>query len=512
MQSTSCLINSAIIFARLGDYSTASHVLDEAMPVDDLLALTLFITAHVEFQLGEIQKSQDCFSVALVSLKGLSQDYHRYGLDYTLSAAQIREDLLVAENATTEASGTLTALPADCIFEAPARAGDYATPALSSKRGSSFDSARLPDLSEGGSTPPHSPLSPIERSMEYGQEALTWHIKEDGEEVLELIVEDELAPLSYKKSNPIQVLGGLKRRLSTQKRPSSPTKPVGLPPKRTKKPLQPREPRVQGDSVQELAGFIADLPRQSQLDPRNAEAEHGNVNELAAFFHAGPKPQPLSLPARPSRQKSTRGSAASSLYSLDQRADSVRSAELATWGDNVSVRSGSPSPSPYRYRSGVGSYLSQGSAPGSRAPSRSPLSREVEPTSYFPDLTSQPHERPTESLHPSINDTISDASWPLTPEVAESLSNLSLNSREGSIRSLPDGTPSILSKQTTSSPSVPARKSSLLRAAVTLNRPGSSSRMSFSTSAKKTAPSVMSNGQKKSVGGTFRFLNGMGHG
>ncbi|KAM3415687.1 hypothetical protein BST61_g9205 [Cercospora zeina] len=312
LQSTSCLINSAIIFAKLGDYSTASHALEDAMPMDELLALTLFVTGHIEYQLDELQKSHDCFTVALAAMKHPFQDYRRFGLDWTLTASQIQEDLWTCNHAMAGNPGALTSLPAECIFRAPARTiGHPLTPA--SKRSSLADSAHMPALSEGSSTPPHTPLSPIERAMEYGPDGLTWHTLEDGSLIESSLrrtdstskpAEDDAPPLPYKQPSTVQVVDGLTRRLSTQRRPSSPSKPSGIPPKRIAKALSPREARVQGDSVQELAGYIADLPRQNQMDPRSAEAEYDDVADLANFLRAGPMLRPLSIPSKPAGQRS----------------------------------------------------------------------------------------------------------------------------------------------------------------------------------------------------------------
>ena len=456
-----------MIFARLGDYSTASHVLEDAMPVDDLLALTLFITAHIEVQLGELQKAEDCFTVALSALDAPGQDYHRFGLNFALQVAQIEEDLRVCQEGNAEDVGTLSALPVECIFSAPARDSNCDTPAQSSKRGSSFDSARLPALSEGGSSPPRSPISPVTRSIEYGQDALTWHVTDDGEDVLHRQksetkhemsseMQDTVSPIPYKKLSTIKVLGGLTRKLSTQKRSASPAKPLGIPPKRTRKFLLPREARVQDDSVQELAGFIADLPRPDQMDARGGEPERSDVNGLADFFRAGPEPQHVALAPTPAKEMNRPGSACSSLYSFDQRADSVRSADLL---DNMSVRSGARSP--YRYRSGVGSYLAQSS----------PLARE-EGTSYFPNVTSQPQDLGMQNIHPALRNTNAESSWPLTTDVAESLKAMSLHSGASSIKG---------------SPEIPSRKSSLLRPAFSLKHPASSRQSLIS---KKPTPSV----------------------
>ncbi|KAF2212468.1 hypothetical protein CERZMDRAFT_90766 [Cercospora zeae-maydis SCOH1-5] len=338
--------------------------------------------------------------------------------------------------------------------------------------------------------------------MEYGLDGLTWHTQEDGSMIesslrrtasIKKPAEDHAPPLPYKQPSTVQVVGGLTRRLSTQRRPSSPSKPSGIPPKRNKRALSPREARVRGDSVQELAGYITDLPRQNQMEPRSAEAAHEDAADLARFLRAGPKLRPLSIPPKPVSQQEASGSTSSSLYS---RPASIQSADMRPW-DNTSTRSSSPSP--YRYRSGCGSYLAHErfppSASRSRASSRSPLSREVDSTPA--------HDKPSKNLHPPINDSGNESHWPLAPGIAESLSSMSL-SRAGSIRSLPKG-----SQVVAPAPSIPTRRSSLLRPVFSFARPGSSG---TSISSKKQAPSVTSNGAKRSIGGSFRFLNGMGQG
>lgn len=477
MASTACLINSAVIFARLGDYATASHILDDAMPVGELLALTLFITAHVEIQLGEWQKAEDCFTVAVSAMEAPVHDYRRFGLTFALQRFQIQNDLNMLWQGNFEVS-ILPALPAECIFEAPDRY--FNTPAQSSKRSSSLDSARFPALSEGGSSPPHSPASPIIRSIKYSQDALTWHGEEYDEEVLpvqssetkyaiSLPTEDAVSPVPYRKPSAIKVLGSLRRKLSTRTSTSSPAKPVDT--KTTQKALLPRDPRRQDESINELAGFITDLPRTDQMAPRGIESECGNVDELLDFFRLGPEPQPIAM-----EQRYAPGSASSSLYSCDQSADSIRSSHLA-WEST----SRPPSP-PYRYRPDeLGLYLTQGPEAGLPSSSPPPLERELEVISHFPYTTSQqPHDDSTnENLHSPEADPSNKPSWPSTTE-APSLPTSEDSNNKNNIP--PPTNPTAIEE-----PQIPSRKSSLLRTKFSLHRPSSSSRASRRSSKKPAA-------------------------
>lgn len=479
--STACLINSAVIFARLGDYATASHILDDAMPVGELLALTLFITAHVEIQLGEWQKAEDCFTVAVSAMEAPVHDYRRFGLTFALQRFQIQNDLNMLWQGDFEVS-ILPALPAECIFEAPDRY--FNTPAQSSKRSSSLDSARFPALSEGGSSPPHSPASPIIRSIKYSQDALTWHGEEYDEEVLpvqssetkyaiSLPTEDAVSPVPYRKPSAIKVLGSLRRKLSTRTSTSSPAKPVDT--KTTQKALLPRDPRRQDESINELAGFITDLPRTDQMAPRGIESECGNVDELLDFFRLGPEPQPIAM-----EQRYAPGSASSSLYSCDQSADSIRSSHLA-WEST----SRPPSP-PYRYRPDeLGLYLTQGPEAGLPSSSPPPLERELEVISHFPYTTSQqPHDDSTnENLHSPEADPSNKPSWPSTTE-APSLPTSEDSNNKNNI-------PPPTNLTAIEEPQIPSRKSSLLRTKFSLHRPSSSSRASRRSSKKPAAAAAV---------------------
>lgn len=424
LQSTFCLLNAVIIFARLGDYTIAAQVLEEAKRVDETLALTLFIMGHVEFQLDHFDKAEDCFRAALSVMQGPNLKYAHHGFDFTLWTSQIREDLLVFDSDLSNINAVLASFPADALFEAPGRAAGSTATSLRPRRGS--DSGSLPTLSEGSESPvdelptPEIELKalrfPIKGEKTYAEDPEFFH--SDIEPVPNTPVVTVLGDVEVERpsSRASKIITPL-RRLSTR----NPEKRAAEHMAARRAAFAPREARVQGDSVQELSEYIRDLPARHGLKPRTAKADFGDVRDLSKFLRADPA-RSSRRSGRPSLKRASSERSGSGVSSLrdDLSARSIDSQELLNDWD--SSRSGSvpPTTSRHPYRSGLGSFLMNENTPGSHAQIlRRSASQRSQSTS-----NEEPAEMLTSVLHPLLTDSaddFGDSSWPLTPDASEML-------------------------------------------------------------------------------------------
>lgn len=118
---TQCLLNAAIVYARSGNYHEAADVLDEISPPDAFLALTLFLMGHVQYELHETDRAEQCFRIALDQLNGKSVKFD--DLDFVLDPSQLKLNLAMMDKIMKSSGGTggHTALPADGILKVASR-------------------------------------------------------------------------------------------------------------------------------------------------------------------------------------------------------------------------------------------------------------------------------------------------------------------------------------------------------------------------------------------------------
>ncbi|KAF2161708.1 hypothetical protein M409DRAFT_27765 [Zasmidium cellare ATCC 36951] len=461
LESTLCLLNSAMVFARLGDYATASQILDEAEPNERTLAFTMFLMGHVEFELGNFEKAHDSLKVALHSLNGSSQRLYDLGLEYVLRAPHIQQSLRVFEskNELVGMLGSLGALPADAVFEAPPRDG---APTVAASRPStvnsrnSMDSGEMPTLTDDGSA---SELgSPIEsvRSLEYASDGMQWHGLPDDSDVQ--VTPPTRTTSKAKGKEPATLLDHSTADNTTEARSSPFAKVLPGLPKTHRSTYEPREARVQGDSVRGLADFIRTLPSQNKtLQPKEAKVQDDdNILSLADFLrNSGPG----EASAQPTRDDASDGS----VYSNDSNADSIDSDALRKMVEqhdsSLKPRGVEPPPPRHPYRSGVGSMLLHESQ---RRTANGETNEPFEATPLSSD-----------ALHDLLGDDHTSMDWPLTDTASRSLRE-SFASAVSSRTELPlsrtmnradmpeplrirdDSRPAV-------NPTIPARRSSLFR-------------------------------------------------
>lgn len=398
-----------MVFARLGEYATAAQILDEAEPDERTLAFTMFLMGHVEFEIGNFEKAQDSLKVALHGLNGSSQRLYDLGLEYVLRASHIQQSLRIFESKHDLVGmlGSLGALPADGVFEAPPRRAGSAVPqskpATVNSR-NSIDSDDLPPLTDDSSSSElGSPTESI-TSSKYDSDGMRWHeLPEDPE--AQATVSTRMSSKA-KGKQPVIILEPPAVNNDNAHISARLSKVLPVLRKARRPTWEPREARVQGDSVGGLADFIRTLPSQNQgPKPKEAKVQDGNTASLADFLRTSGPGESNAEFTRNDNDDDDR-----SVYSNDSEANSIRSHDLRKMLEerNASVhdRSVDPAPSRYPYRSGFGTMLLQENQRSRRA---------NEPFEATP-LTS-------DALHDLFGDSSDNVSleWPLTSEASRSL-------------------------------------------------------------------------------------------
>ncbi|KAK1814522.1 hypothetical protein LTR12_011076 [Friedmanniomyces endolithicus] len=161
---TLCALNVSIIQSRLGDNLDARQTLEAAATHDQTHVLIPFILALVEWDLGNLAKTQACLNLCWESLsKSDRVDFRAQGLEFVLTAEYVHKLLRYLRETGFDRYGTAkrgsvhvvpSVLPAEYIFEAPPRPG--ADPRASVSDGYGFvdaESVRDSAFSRGVSEP-----------------------------------------------------------------------------------------------------------------------------------------------------------------------------------------------------------------------------------------------------------------------------------------------------------------------------------------------------------------------
>ncbi|KAK5173764.1 uncharacterized protein LTR77_002445 [Saxophila tyrrhenica] len=127
LSATHCLVNAAMIQARLGDFATALSTLIAADAAGYGLLLTTFLVGLVSYELGDHVKADACFEIAYDELRLGAIDYNYLGMNFNLDQETVHANLRAVREARFRAQvtrsniATMNAVPANCIFEAPPR-------------------------------------------------------------------------------------------------------------------------------------------------------------------------------------------------------------------------------------------------------------------------------------------------------------------------------------------------------------------------------------------------------
>ncbi len=120
-----CLLNAAMIQARLGDSHIAADTLRKVNANGDLHLFEMFVSGIVNCELGDAARAEACFETCLDGLSDHSIEYAVPAMTFTLSSSVVKDNLIALREAQFAAilEGTsftaLNGVPADYIFEAP---------------------------------------------------------------------------------------------------------------------------------------------------------------------------------------------------------------------------------------------------------------------------------------------------------------------------------------------------------------------------------------------------------
>lgn len=126
---TSCLLNTSLIRARLGEFAAASYSLEAAVRAVPDLALAHFLLGLVEWELRHSTRAQSCLERCLLVLGGAEEvDYCPQNLEFVLKRGNVTHNLTMIRCASSQRRGSglptndnLSMISAELLFEAPSR-------------------------------------------------------------------------------------------------------------------------------------------------------------------------------------------------------------------------------------------------------------------------------------------------------------------------------------------------------------------------------------------------------
>jgi hypothetical protein len=340
-RKTQCLLNAAIIYARMKKHRKAANVLEEISTTGDALALTLFLMGHVKYAMGACADAEQCFRIALDQLDGKNAKFS--DLDFVLKPSHINLDLDAIKHAESNlVKPARLSLPADGVLK-PVSRPSLQNPSF--KRNSQSFSKRdgtvvivhpespSSDVTiRAGPPSPGLPKTPIE-SVEYSSGDLKYHNME---------TENVKKPDSsaQKPVSSLRSLSTMVRRISyrhpskataTSEVGASCTPPV---PTRTRPTHTARDARGIGQSVRELTNFIRHLPANDEKDATALPSDASTLAVADATASSARGSVSSSLPGLTDHESLSDKSTHST---IDSKAASIQSIEAA-------IHSGSESP------------------------------------------------------------------------------------------------------------------------------------------------------------------------
>jgi tetratricopeptide (TPR) repeat protein len=126
---TLCLLNVALIQARLGDFQDAAATLEGAVTIatDQTLLIVSYIVGLVSCAIGDFAKAGACFEICLADFGDEEVDLADMGIAFALEYRMVHENFRAVKEAEFRRQVTgsslvpLNGIPAEMIFEAPQR-------------------------------------------------------------------------------------------------------------------------------------------------------------------------------------------------------------------------------------------------------------------------------------------------------------------------------------------------------------------------------------------------------
>lgn len=128
-EETKCLVNKALVEARLGDYNKAVITIADAAELGEDLPITAFLAGLVNCELSQLALAEAWFEACLTGLAGHDLDYSDERLDFVLDLATVQHNIESTSQARLAqglgfedvAPDDIWYLPANVLFEAPPR-------------------------------------------------------------------------------------------------------------------------------------------------------------------------------------------------------------------------------------------------------------------------------------------------------------------------------------------------------------------------------------------------------
>lgn len=333
VKKVQCQLNAALVHSRTGAYQEAANVLDDIATEGNLLAFTLFLMGHVQFELSNPARAAECFRISLNHLEGETVRFE--DLDFELHRSNIEQNLtaLYQTSSSILENGSRKSLPADGISKPPSRSGpETAIPLVPVTTATSTQSAVSSNAVDSQSVYSTSPVvTPQEQdaapaipqmsrrrieSVEYSSGDVKYH------NLAQVKTANE--PSESRSTPSFRSFSTMVRRISSRRQEkAAKSEPVEVPPipdSRTRTLHSARDTKPQSSGVRDLTNLVLRVPRQAPtaqaetLSPTTAETIESPSNESV----------PETVPGLSDRDsisvgssRSSNGSRASSVQSVD---------------------------------------------------------------------------------------------------------------------------------------------------------------------------------------------------
>lgn len=305
-QRTKCLINKALIEARLGDHNQAVATVADAATLGEDLPIAAYLAGLLNCEVSELEFAEAWFEACLEELNGRDVDYTEDGLHFVLERRPVRHNLdSVREARMAEELGykdatpdDLCYLPAELLFEAPPRS-NTPSPTIEAAEDAEANNGIAADQTEPAvATPAEERPAVLNRVP-----SSAYSVASEPAESMAPLISDELVDLpeqiSFEPSVPPASVPISPRRPNHVSIQIDPTKALGSPALSTPDTAVAKELR----SLERIRRRYAAIPlgdqsptspkpkipytwhgrQQVQYEPRDARGTSDSVRELARF-------------------------------------------------------------------------------------------------------------------------------------------------------------------------------------------------------------------------------------
>lgn len=116
-----CRLNVGLIHARLGELNPAMSCFQKALHTDATMAITYYLIALTEAELGKLPHAEIAYQICLGVLRDEGADHMRLGFDYDIFQEIVAQNIKAGRESLFTGHLGLERIPAEIIFEAPVR-------------------------------------------------------------------------------------------------------------------------------------------------------------------------------------------------------------------------------------------------------------------------------------------------------------------------------------------------------------------------------------------------------